>query len=70
MSSLREKDGFLKVIWQHTKTLGVFNGYKQSVASIARFYFSGGLRQEGGGGFYVRISSWHQAAGKLSSRHS
>ena len=63
MSSLGEKDGFLKVIWQHTKTLGVFNGYKQSVASIARFYFSGGR-------FYVRISSWHQAAGKLSSRHS
>ena len=51
MSSLGEKDGFLKVIWQHTKTLGVFNGYKQSVASIARFYFSGGLRQEGGGAF-------------------
>ena len=69
MSSLGEKDGFLKVIWQHTKTLGVFNGYKQSVASIARFYFSGGRRQEWGG-FYVRISSWHQAAGKLSSRHS
>ena len=54
MSSLGEKDGFLKVIWQHTKTLGVFNGHKQSVASIARFY-AGMVRATVRGGFYITL---------------